>query len=109
MSRRKANIRAELVGELFLKPGEDIPYRLTNCEDEPTAIMERVDSVNVDDESPLCWPISQFKDFVLLKPVRPVEKLKIPRSDKGKSHKKSIPLAPVRKIPGGEGEIKEEK
>ena len=70
MSKREANIRPELVGELFLKPGEDIPYRLILCNTEPTAQLQRVDKQTPDD----LVGISGLSGFVLLKPVRPVEK-----------------------------------
>ena len=94
MRKKRSNIRPELIGELFLRPGEDIPYRLTNCETEPQAIMESV--VAVDNASPLRWPISEFEDFVLLVPKMPrVRKLKLPvvrkpRSDKGGQHKRTV-------------------
>lgn len=85
MSRKKmSDINPGNVGELFLKPGEDIPYRLEACGVEPTAIMERVSDTTVKME----YLISDFKDYVLLKPVRPIEKPKPARADKGKKHQR---------------------
>ena len=87
MSRRKANIRPDLVGELFLKPGEDIPYRLILCNTEPTAVIQRVD--NAEPETPT--GISGLSGLVHLKPVKPIAKPVAPRkvrADKGKPHKK---------------------
>ena len=86
MSRKKANITPELIGELFLRPGEDIPYRLLSCDSEPRALLAKVTEINVPNVPGL--PISHYLDFVLLKPVRPIEKPKAPRADKGKTHKK---------------------
>lgn len=68
MTKRKPNIRPDLVGELFLKPGEDIPYRLILCNTEPTAQIQRVDTTTPDD----LVGISGLSGLVLLKPVKPI-------------------------------------
>lgn len=94
MTRRKANVRPDLVGELFVNQSEPeprIPYRLVNCDTEPRALMAKVTETAVPNVPGL--PISEFKDYVLLKPVlprvrKPIKERK-PRSDKGKPHKKA--------------------
>ena len=87
MTGKKSNIRPELIGELFLKPGEDIPYRLILCNTEPTAQIQRVDRDIPDD----LVGISGLSGLILLKPERPILKPATPRktrSDKGKAREK---------------------
>lgn len=90
--KRKANIRPDLIGELFLKPGEDVPYRLIRCDTEPTAIMRLAHMLGSIDDIP--QPISSLSDFVQLKPIKPIEKPKKPRADLGKHHKKAARTPP---------------
>lgn len=95
MSERKANVRPELVGELFLLPNDAIPYRLVRCDTEPLALMQKVTDTGSDFETK-AKPISELKDFQLLKPVVPrVRKQKPerkPRADKGGSHRHKAEL-----------------
>ena len=84
MTKRKPNISPSLIGELFLKPGEDIPYRLILCNTEPTAQIQRVDRTAPDD----LVGISGLSGLVLLKPERPIVKPKKIRADKGWTHRK---------------------
>lgn len=83
MSKRKPNIRLDLVGELFTN-GKDV-YRLIRCETEPKAVMIELSNPAVEIEK----PISFFANFVQLKPISPIEKPRKPRADLGKHHKKA--------------------
>lgn len=85
MSKRKANVNPELVGQVFTQ-GMDL-YRLVECGVEPDATF-----LNVTTGTSKKAPISDFKDFVLLKPVLP-RKSRVPtprkqRKDKNGTHRK---------------------
>ena len=75
MTKQKPNISPSLVGELFLKPGEDIPYRLILVNTEPTAVIQRVDKAAP--ETPT--GISGLSGLVHLKPERPIVKPPMPK------------------------------
>lgn len=83
MTKKKANVTPNDVGRLYI--GDDgIVYRLTSCDIEPIAVMEIVGKEGKD--LGLLRPISEFADFVRLKPERPIVKPptpRKPRSDRG--------------------------
>src|SRR3990167_918411 len=96
MSKRRATIRPDLVGQHYLDTGFNKVYELLGCEAEPHAIMMSADGLDK-----LEKPISEFKDFVLLVPQKPRAKpikekpARKPRSDKNKPHRKSQPKESV--------------
>ena len=89
MSRkRKANITPNDVNTFYIDDNENI-YRLTRCDMEPLACMLSVSKGGL-----LEKPISEFANFIRLKPERPITELpkpRKPRADKGKTHKKNEP------------------
>ena len=109
MTKRKNDICPENVGNLFLRQGEDIPYRLISCDSEPRALLAKVTELNV--PSVPGMPISLYEDFVLLKPVVSrvrVKPEKKPRKDKGGKHNRNKPYIPEIEGGGtGEGETKD--
>jgi len=92
MSKRRATIRPDLVGQHYLDTGFNKVYELLGCGAEPHAIMMSADGLDK-----LEKPISAFKNFVLLVPQKPRAKpikekpARKPRSDKNKPHRKSQP------------------
>ena len=87
MPRRKASaINPGNVGQIFLKPGEKVPYVLSSCEVEPNAKMLRCGSI----DDTFTAPVSELKDWVWLRPVGKIQKKqepsfkeRKPRRDKG--------------------------
>src|SRR3990167_3252646 len=65
MSKRKANITPADIGGYYQDPKGKI-RQLFGCETEPTATMKMVGDNELETK-----PISEFKDFVRLKPVVP--------------------------------------
>ena len=96
MSKRRATIRPDLVGQHYLDTGFNKVYELLGCGAEPHAIMMSADGLDK-----LEKPISAFKNFVLLVPQKPRAKpikekpARKPRSDKNKPHRKSQPKESV--------------
>ena len=91
MTRKRANVTQADVGSLYLYNGR--VYRLTECATEPTATMLPI----AGNEELLVKPISEFADFVRLKPERPIPKPPVPRktrSDKGTHREKHTEEAP---------------
>lgn len=82
MTRKRANIRPDLVGEIFTN-GEEV-YRLISCDTEPKAVIIDLAYPELKVEK----PISFFANLIQLKPIRPIEKPKKPRADLGHTHKK---------------------
>ena len=80
MTKRKPNISPLLVGELFTD-GRSY-YTLIDCASEPSATVKNINTEVLTTKS-----ISEFANLVQLKPVRPIEKPKKPRADKGGTHK----------------------
>lgn len=88
MSKRKANIRPELIGSLFTD-GTDY-FKLIDCQTEPMATVQRIRDVEIT----ITKPVSEWANLVLMKPVKPIAKPlapRKPRADKGKTHKKNEP------------------
>lgn len=82
MTNKKANVTTADVDTLYID-GKDV-YRLIRCESEPHAVMELIADGSMWEK-----PISEFVNFVRLKPEHPIVKPVAPRktrSDKG-SHK----------------------
>ena len=92
MSKRKANIRPDLVGELFTD-GDNV-FRLVRCETEPLATFN---DITKPEQGIITKPISAFANLVQLKPVRLIEKPKKPRADLGKKHKKQASTPSIEK------------
>ena len=63
MSKRKANITPEDIGGYYQDTEGQI-WQLEECETEPSATMKLVNAVLFEVK-----PISEFKDFIRLKPV----------------------------------------
>lgn len=89
--RKQSNINPENIGQAFWN-GKDY-YTLDSCQSEPQATFTRL----YDKDNPITRPISEFKDFVMVKPVgkitkkqEPSFKERKPRSDKGTKKKQSL-------------------
>ena|SRR3990167_32259 len=95
MSKPRANITPEDIGGYYQDAKGEI-WQLAGCEVEPHATM-----VRITDREPETKPISEFKDFVRLKPVvqrtrkvaetKPTRKT---RSDAGKHRKSQQKIQP---------------
>ncbi len=97
MSRKRSNIRPELIGELFTD-GKNY-FKLLACATEATVTIMDISGGEADTR-----PLSEFAHLVLMKPVRPIEKAKKPRADVGKKHnrkqtKEDEPIFDTTKVP----------
>lgn len=79
MSKKKANIRPDLVGEYYLDEERTV-FLLEDCHTEPTATFRDIVRDIIETKS-----ISEFSNMVLMKPVKPIEKKQERklRADKG--------------------------
>ena len=94
-SKKQANIRPDLIGELYTD-GKDY-FKLVSCESEPMATFQKVAGTADMLGEAFTRPLSEFANMVLMKPVHPIEKPAEPhrpRSDKGTKRQPSIkPMA----------------
>lgn len=92
MTKKKPNITPADVDTLYIDSSEKV-YRLISCESEPHATMSLIADGDV-----LEKPISEFANFIRLKPERPIVKPatpRKPRSDKGIPRERKSKPEPV--------------
>ena len=69
---KSSNIRPEHINSVFFD-GKDY-YTLEACQSEPTATMTRL----YDKDNPITKPVSEFKDFIMVKPVGVIKRKQEP-------------------------------